>query len=69
MQITLRALNKGYFRNELIGAMSFSLDTVYFSDKHTVEHSWFALANPESEQATKIFGMLKASITVQGPAD
>ena len=64
MQISIRALNKGFFRNELVGEMTFTLSSIYFKDQHKVEHAWFALENSQSPDISKIYGMLKASFSV-----
>ena len=34
-----------------------------------MEHAWFALENSHSPDLSKIYGMLKASLSVQGPKD
>ena len=62
-------LNKGYFKNELVGLFQFSLSSVYFTDKHCLEHIWFGLSNPESEDYTRVQGMMKASISVASASD
>lgn len=49
--------------------MTIPLSVIYFGQMHKIEHAWFALENPESEDLAKIFGMLKASISCRGPPD
>lgn len=56
-------------RDELIGACDYDITTVYFKDKHTIEHQWVALSNPESTNFTDISGILRVSITVQAEGD
>lgn len=67
--ISIRVLNKGLFRDDLIGSYDFDITFVYFKDKHTIQHQWIALNNPESDDFSEISGYLKLSINVQGPGD
>jgi len=67
--ISIRLLNKGLFRDDLIGSYDFDITFVYFKDKHTIQHQWIALSNPESDDFSEITGYLKLSINVQGPGD
>jgi hypothetical protein len=67
--ISIQVLNKGMFRDELIGAYEFDMTYVYFKDKHAVHNQWVALMNPESENFSDIAGNLKVSIAIQGPGD
>ena len=64
MDISIRALNKGFFRNELIGEYNIKMSTVYFKDAHKLEHIWMGLSNPDSDNFTQVQGMLKASFSV-----
>ena len=54
MDISIRALNKGFFRNELIGEYNIKMSTVYFKDAHKLEHIWMGLSNPDSDNFTKV---------------
>ena len=67
--ITIKVMNKGLFRDEMIGTYEFDMTTVYFKDKHAILHQWIALFNPEGEDFSEITGNLKISIAVQGPGD
>lgn len=67
--ITIKVMNKGIFRDEMIGTYEFDMTTVYFKDKHVIQHQWIALFNPEGEDFSEITGNLKISIAVQGPGD
>lgn len=67
--ITIRVLNKGLFRDELIGRYDFDITSVYFREKHCIQHQWIALFNPEGENFSDISGYLLVSISVQGPGD
>lgn len=67
--ISIKVMNKGIFRDEMIGSYEFDMTTVYFKDKHAIQHQWIALFNPESDDFSDITGNLKISISVQGPGD
>lgn len=67
--IAIKVMNKGVFRDELIGTYEFDMTTVYFKDKHAIQHQWIAMFNPEGEDFSEITGNLKISIAVQGPGD
>ena len=62
--ICIRVMNKGIFRDELIGTYEFDMTTVYFKEKHAIQHQWIALFNPEGEDFSEITGNLKISIAV-----
>jgi hypothetical protein len=34
-----------------------------------MEHTWLALENPDSDDVSKIYGMLLCSVSVRGPND
>ena len=67
--ICIKVMNKGIFRDELIGTYEFDMTTVYFKEKHAIQHQWIALFNPEGEDFSAITGNLKISMAVQGPGD
>ena len=67
--ITIKVMNKGIFRDEMIGTYEFDMTTVYFKEKHAIQHQWLALYNPEGDDFSEITGNLKVSIAVQGPGD
>ena len=48
----------------LIGEYNIKMSTVYFKDAHKLEHIWMGLSNPDSDNFTKVQGMLKASFSV-----
>jgi len=41
-------LDKGFFKDAVIGAYEFDVGFVYFMPKHSFLHRWLALSNPES---------------------
>ena len=67
--IVIKVMNKGMFRDEMIGTYEFDMTTVYFKAKHAIQHQWIALFNPEGEDFSEITGNLKISMSVQGPGD
>lgn len=36
--ITIKVMNKGIFRDEMIGTYEFDMTSVYFKDKHVIQH-------------------------------
>jgi hypothetical protein len=56
-------------RNELLGVYEIDVASVYFKDKHILEHQWLGLSNPESDDYDEIKGMFKASFSVQHHKD
>ena len=67
--ISIKVMNKGIFRDEMIGMYEFDMTKVYFTEKHAIQHQMIALFNPEGEDFSEITGNLKISISVQGPGD
>ena len=67
--ISIKVMNKGIFRDEMIGMYEFDMTAVYFKEKHAIQHQWIALFNPEGEDFSDITGNLRISIAVQGPGD
>ena len=62
--ITIKVMNKGIFRDEMIGTYEFDMTAVYFKEKHAIQHQWLALFNPEGEDFSEITGNLKVSISI-----
>lgn len=62
-------MDKGYFKESLIGSFEFDVAFVYFHDKHSMLHKWIALSNPESENFNEVAGYLKLSISVSTVGD
>jgi len=61
--------NKKFLKDEIIGCYDFDITTIYFKDKHTIEHQWIALSNPESSNFTDLSGVLRLSISIQAEGD
>lgn len=62
-------LDKGYFKDAVIGAYDFDVTYVYFMKKHALMHRWVALSNPESPAFNEVTGYLKLSISVTTKGD
>lgn len=63
-QISIRLMDKGFFKDQLIGSFEFDMSFIYFKKDHVLLHQWIALSNPGSEDYSKITGYLKVSISV-----
>ena len=57
-------MNKGMFRDEMIGMYEFDMTFVYFKENHAFHNQWIALFNPESDDFSAVSGNLKLSIAV-----
>ena len=68
-KITLRLLDKGFLRDDLIGQFDFDLSYIYFMKDHMLLHQWLALSNPNSENYAQITAYLKVSISVVATGD
>lgn len=71
-KIVVRLLDKGFFKDMLIGQFEFDLSHIYFMKDHRMLHQWIALSNPEEEDEkaiTEISGYLKLSIAVSCTGD
>jgi len=63
-KISVRVLDKGYFKDSVVGLYDFDVSYIYFMVKHSLLHRWVALSNPQSENYNQIAGYLKLSIAV-----
>lgn len=62
-------LDKGYFKDAVIGCYDFDITYIYFMEKHSLMHKWIALSNPSSPNFNEVTGYLKLSITVAATGD
>ena len=62
-------LDKGYFKEAMIGCFEFDVAYVYFQPNHSLLHKWIALSNPDSETIGEVSGYLKLSISVSTVGD
>jgi len=61
--------NKGFLRNELIGSFEMNTTSIYFRDRHALEHQWIAMFNPESEDISEITANLRVSFHIMTKGD
>ncbi len=62
-------LDKGFFKDSVIGVYQFSVSNIYFRDDHVLHHQWLALSDPSAQNFNEITGSLKLSISVIGEGD
>ena len=67
--IVIKVMNHGIFRDDMVGMYEFDMASIYFKEKHALQHQWIALFNPGGEDFSEITGNLKISIAIQGPGD
>ncbi len=57
-------MDKGFFKDAVIGQYEFDVAFIYFMKQHTMFHQWIGLSNPNSEDFSTVFAYLKLSISV-----
>jgi len=62
-------LDKGFYKDALIGYYEFDLSYIYQMPGHSMLHKWIILSNPESENYGEVTAQLKLSITICGEGD
>ncbi len=62
-------MDKGWFKDALIGYYEFDLSYLYQQPDHALLHKWIILSNPESENFGEVTAQLKISITICGEGD
>jgi hypothetical protein len=62
-------MDKGYFKDALIGCYDLDVSYIYFMKGHSLLHRWVALSNPASKNYEEICGYLKLSIAVTTKGD
>ena len=62
-------MDKGFFKDALIGCYEFDLSYLYQQKDHSLMHKWIVMSNPESENFGEITGLLKISVTIMGTGD
>lgn len=62
-------MDKGYFKDAVIGVYQLDLTFIYFMKKHSLMHKWIALSNPNAENFNEIAGYLKISVTIAATGD
>lgn len=62
-------MDKGYFKDAMIGMYEFDMAYIYFMPQHLLLHKWVALSNPASPDFNEVTGYLKLSISVACTGD
>jgi hypothetical protein len=62
-------MDKGLFKDVLIGEFEFDLSFIYFMKDHVMLHKWLALSNPHGDDFAVIQAYLKVSISVSCQGD
>lgn len=68
-KVEIKLMDKGFFKDALIGFYEFDLTYVYQQPNHALMHKWIIMSNPEGEDFSEVTGYLKLSITVTGAGD
>ena len=68
-KIEIKLMDKGFFKDALVGYYEFDLNTVYLREDHALMHKWIVMSNPEGEEFGKVTAYLKLSITICGAGD
>jgi hypothetical protein len=68
-KIEIKLLDKGFFKDAVIGFYEFDLSYIYLMKDHALMHKWIVMSNPESENFGEVTGYLKLSITICGEGD
>ena len=68
-KIEIKLMDKGFFKDALIGYYEFDLNSVYLREDHALMHKWIVMSNPEGEEFGKVTAYLKISITICGAGD
>ena len=68
-KIEIKLMDKGFFKDALVGYYEFDLNSIYLREDHALQHKWAVMSNPESEEFGKVTAYLKLSITICGAGD
>ena len=68
-KVVIRIMDKGLFKDALIGEFELDMSFIYFIKDHVLLHKWLALSNPHGEDFAQIAGYLKVSISVSCEGD
>lgn len=68
-KIQIKVLDKGYFKDAVIGCYDFDATFIYFMKDHMLLHKWIALSNPSSASFNEVHGYLKISIAITTTGD
>jgi hypothetical protein len=67
--VQIKLMDKGFFKDALIGYYEFDLSFLYQQPDHSLMHKWIIMSNPESETFGEVTGQLKVSIVITGEGD
>ena len=68
-KIEIKLMDKGFFKDALVGYYEFDLNSIYLREDHALQHKWAVMSNPESEEFGKVTAYMKLSITICGAGD
>jgi hypothetical protein len=68
-KIMIKLVDKGMFKDALIGQFELDMSFVYLRDEHLLLHKWLAFSNPTGDDWAKIQCYAKLSITVSHEQD
>lgn len=68
-KIKIKLMDKGFFKDVLLGEFEFDMSYIYFMKDHVLLHKWLALSNPNAENFSEIAAYLKVSISVSAAGD
>lgn len=68
-KVQIKLMDKGFFKDALIGYYEFDLSFLYQQPDHSLMHKWIIMSNPESETFGEVTGQLKVSIVITGEGD
>ena len=68
-KISLKLVDKGMFKDVMIGVFDFDMSFIYLKDKHLLLHKWLALSNPNGDDYAKVQCYMKVSISVSFEGD
>lgn len=68
-KIAIRLLDKGFFKDAMIGSYDLDVPFIYFKEKHCMEHQWIAMNNTSSKQPNDVTAYLKLSVNVIAAGD
>ena len=68
-KISIKLVDKGMFKDALIGQFDLDMSFIYLREKHLLLHKWLAFSNPNGDDWAKIQCYTKVSISVSHEAD
>lgn len=68
-KVQIKLMDKGFFKDAVIGYYEFDLSYLYQQPDHSLLHKWIIMSNPESENFGEVTGLLKISIVITGEGD